>query len=122
VLAHLALRFASHPENLATEALAFILKGSEAASTVFIELLRSRGVSLPRILTFETQQVGTDSAIPDMNGSDDSGILRVIVENKFWAGLTDNQPVAYLKRLPSSQSAALGGVIKLVICLGLLEP
>ncbi|HYE25161.1 MAG TPA: hypothetical protein VEG32_08190 [Clostridia bacterium] len=111
VLAHLALRFASHPENLATEALAFILKRSDVASSVLVELLRSRGVSLPRTLTFETQQVGIHSAIPDMSGSDDDGTLRVVIENKFWAGLTDNQPITYLKQLPSSQSAVLAFIV-----------
>src|SRR5262249_33983739 len=35
---------------------------------------------------------------PDMGGFADSE-RRVFVENKFWAGLTNNQPVSYLKRL-----------------------
>lgn len=32
---------------------------------------------------------------------------RLLVELKFWAGLTDNQPVAYLKKLPTDCHSAL---------------
>jgi hypothetical protein len=48
-------------------------------------------------LRFRTQQ--TEGSIrPDMWGFD--GVNpRVFVENKFWAGLTDNQPVNYLRQL-----------------------
>ena len=58
--------------------------------------------SLP-ILHFETQysfdnQEADGSARPDMWGSD-GGTLRVFIENKFGAGLTENQPVNYLKEL-----------------------
>ncbi len=35
---------------------------------------------------------------PDMWGMDGSE-PRVFIENKFWAGFTDNQPVEYLKLL-----------------------
>jgi len=36
------------------------------------------------------------NARPDMWGNDDEAKPHVFVENKFWAGLTDNQPVSYL--------------------------
>ena len=38
---------------------------------------------------------------------DAGGVVRVLVENKFWAGLTETQPVGYLDQLPSDVSAAL---------------
>ena len=31
----------------------------------------------------------------------------MLIEAKFWAGLTDNQPIAYLERLPSNTPSAL---------------
>jgi hypothetical protein len=34
-----------------------------------------------------------------MRGCDDDGKPHVFVENKFWAGLTENQPVSYLQKL-----------------------
>jgi hypothetical protein len=36
---------------------------------------------------------------------DDKGRLRVILENKFWAGLTENQPVTYIRELPDGVDA-----------------
>lgn len=43
-----------------------------------------------------------DASRTDMEGEDASGVMRVILENKFWAGLTPNQPGAYLRRLPAA--------------------
>lgn len=61
-----------------------------------MKLLRSIVPEMPA-LVFRTQQ--TEGAIrPDMWGYADTE-PRVFVENKFWAGLTENQPVAYLKQL-----------------------
>ena len=49
------------------------------------------------VLQFRTQQ--TEGSIrPDMWGFDGAE-PRVFIENKFWAGLTDNQPVSYLRQL-----------------------
>lgn len=104
---HLALQFSAHPENLATEALAFILKNSPAASAAFVRSLNAAGADVPDGLTYETQQVGVENSIPDMKCFDSTGTVRVIVENKFWAGLTDNQPTTYLRELPDGQSSLL---------------
>jgi hypothetical protein len=37
----------------------------------------------------------------------DGGTPRVFIENKFWAGLTENQPVEYLRRLAAYPAPAL---------------
>jgi hypothetical protein len=105
VFEHLALRFAVHPENLATEALGFILRPSTAASRAFTAFVRQVALDDPGSLHVETQQCGLDQSIPDMKCFDDSGRLRVVVENKFWAGLTENQPVTYIHELPAGVSA-----------------
>jgi hypothetical protein len=39
------------------------------------------------------------------------GAERLVVENKFWAGLTENQPVGYLDRLPAEGGAVLMFVV-----------
>jgi len=111
VFGHLALQFAMHPENLATEALGFILRHSMSASGAFTEFIRLAGVDCPEDLDYETQQVGVEQSIPDMKCRDEEGRLRVIVENKFWAGLTDNQPVTYIRELPTS----VPGVVLFVV-------
>ncbi|MDA0323553.1 MAG: hypothetical protein O2923_12680, partial [Verrucomicrobia bacterium] len=89
-------RFSQVNEDVATDALAYILESSESACNGMMKLLRGLVPELPA-LRFKTQQ--TEGAIrPDMWGFADNQ-PRVFVENKFWAGLTDNQPVSYLKQL-----------------------
>jgi hypothetical protein len=89
-------RFSQVNEDVATDALAYVLESSEPAREGMMKLLRGIVPDLPP-LRFKTQQA--EGAIrPDMWGF--SGTRpRVFVENKFWAGLTDNQPVSYLKEL-----------------------
>ena len=50
---------------------------------------------------------GTATAFPDLTIRDTAGVVRVLVENKFWTGLTETQPVGYLDQLPSDAPAAL---------------
>jgi hypothetical protein len=89
-------RFSQINEDVATDALAYILESSDAARQGLAKLLRSITPDLP-LLRFKTQQ--EEGAIrPDMWGYADSE-PRVFIENKFWAGLTDNQPVSYLRQL-----------------------
>lgn len=90
-------RLSQENENVATEALAFILRSHEAAHHGMMKLLRGVDPHMPR-LWFRTQQVDGNNR-PDMQGCDDEGRTHVFVENKFWAGLTDNQPVSYLRIL-----------------------
>jgi hypothetical protein len=105
VFGHLAHQFAIHPEDLATEALAFILRTSPAASRAFSAFISQVGFNFPESLHFETQRAELDQSRPDMTCFDDERQLRVIVENKFWAGLTDNQPNTYIGKLPNGVAA-----------------
>lgn len=92
-------RFSRVNEDVATDALAFILHSSELARNGFMKLLRGIEADLPD-LQFRTQQ-SEGNIRPDMWGFDGSD-SRVFVENKFWAGLTENQPVLYLRKLSDS--------------------
>lgn len=97
---HLALQFGSSPENLATEALHFILSRSVEGRRSFARLLDTFGDRLPETLHFKTQAADEKGAIPDLVGQDGQGVEHAIIEAKFWAGLTPRQPLAYLDRLP----------------------
>lgn len=90
-------RLSQENENVATEALAFVLRSHEAAHNGMMKLLRGVDPHMPR-LWFRTQQNDGNNR-PDMQGCDDEGQIHVFVENKFWAGLTENQPVSYLRIL-----------------------
>lgn len=89
-------RFSRVNEDVATDALAFILQSSDPARSGFMKLLRGIEAALPD-LRFRTQQ-SEGNIRPDMWGFDGPH-PRVFVENKFWAGLTENQPVSYLRQL-----------------------
>jgi hypothetical protein len=97
-------RLSPEYENVATDALSYILNSSEGARRGVTALLRGILPDLPT-LSFRTQQ--TDGAIRvDMCGFDDSDV-RVFIENKFWAGLTDSQPVLYLRKLAACPQPTL---------------
>jgi hypothetical protein len=101
VLSHLTLRFSTHPENLATEALAYVLDKSPVARRSMERLvagLSGRTLDLHR---FATQSVNEDQSRPDLVGIGSDGLQTLAVEVKFWAGLTEAQPVAYLAAMPA---------------------
>lgn len=97
-------RYSQEYENIATDVLAFILKSNESARNGMMKFLRGIISDLPD-LHFETQQ--TEGVIrPDMWGMHESD-SRVYIENKFWAGLTENQPVNYLTQLAKCPQPSL---------------
>jgi hypothetical protein len=59
------------------------------------------------ILSFRAQVYDEDNAIPDLIGYDEEDSPICIIEAKFWAGLTENQPITYLKRLPNNKPSVL---------------
>lgn len=107
VLAHMA---APMGEPGATRALAYILNKQPGFVQALVKLLGVAGIEFEPRYRVETER-GDDGGlipgIPDMKISDANGNLRLLVENKFWAGLTDAQPVDYLKMLPEDVSTGL---------------
>jgi hypothetical protein len=99
ILGHLAQRFAVSEENLATEALTWLLRRSSAARAALVALARTVGTELPDELTFIGQVSSPDTGRPDVVGLDASSRERLLIEAKFAAALTDQQPSGYLKRL-----------------------
>ena len=59
------------------------------------------------------EQVGIQSELkhddgqPDLTIKSKDGNIRLLVENKFWGGLTDAQPIKYLEVLPKDLNSAL---------------
>lgn len=99
LLAKLAPMFGPQTENLAVEALGHILSGSEAARRALSLLLQDGGADVGHVTQVQTQASGDDGARPDLVGCDQDGRERVLIEAKFWASLTENQPNGYLRRL-----------------------
>ena len=104
---HLVSRFSSSPENLATESLCYILNRSQVAREAFVNLLAHLHISIQADLKYETQENSADGAIPDLVGKNGLAETILLGESKFWAGLTDHQPVTYLQRLQQSNGKLL---------------
>ena len=107
LLADLIPRLTNRIEDSAVEALGFILKESQASLAALNSLVRTGGVIMPEIVRVRTQVSGDEGTRPDLVGFDTEGKERLLIEAKFWAGLTENQPNAYLARLPDDSPAAL---------------
>jgi hypothetical protein len=99
IFAEMAVRFVEDREVLATSALGHILNSSVTARDALRHLLRANGVDVPEQLAYRTEVVTPDEAgRPHIVGA--IGTERhLIIEGKFWATLTDNQPVEYLHKL-----------------------
>jgi hypothetical protein len=103
LLAHVAPGLTTQFENLATESLLYLLRSYREAHQAFVELVSTIGYVPPSDLRFDTQVHMQHGNIPDLVGSteDKTGVL--LVESKFWAPLTPNQPTGYLRRLPTDR-------------------
>lgn len=106
VLAHLVVG-QQNPEPAATRALGYLLRSGKKSGPLraVIGLLGPAGVQFEpgRV---ECEEMHGDNQ-PDVSLYDADGRLRVLLENKFWAGLTDRQPVGYLDLLGGRLDAAV---------------
>ena len=106
LLAHLIPRVVTKREPVATQALAYVLNAAPDIAKAFVSVVHQTGFApfeLGRIAAEERHSDG----IPELTVRDTAGAVRVVVENKFWAGLTATQPVGYLDQLPSDVPAVL---------------
>lgn len=86
-------------EDIASLGLTYILSRSSGAKSAIHDIVMQEcGLDLPE-LTYASQASGEKLERPDISGRSDSGKECLLVEAKFWASLTDNQPNEYLKRL-----------------------
>ena len=97
LLAHLAWRFPGATEDVATEALAYILIKEEGARVALRDLLREAGGDLASIASASTQRVYRRTMRPDLVAFNEGNHEIALVESKFWATTTPNQPNGYLR-------------------------
>ncbi len=107
LFAHIAPRLTDRIEDVAVEALGHILSNSEAARSALEETVGGGGTQVGSLSKVRTQAIGEDGERPDLTSYDDDDTERILIEAKFWAGLTQNQPNEYLKLLPNDRPAAL---------------
>jgi hypothetical protein len=107
LLGHVAERFSGQVENIATESLAFVVNRTPTAKKALLKFLEQAGLSLGESITINTQRAEEDESQPDIKGMNSSGKTVLLVEAKFWAGLTESQPCKYLKHLAKDAQSML---------------
>ena len=105
LLGHLAWRFPGTHEDVATEALLYILRKQEGTRAALADLLRSGGADPEPMDSFDTQRVYQRSKKPDLVAFNEEREV-LLVESKFWASLTSQQPNGYLNLMIDKLPAA----------------
>lgn len=95
ILAYIASNFISEYENVANSSVAYLLNGYPAAQAALKSVLNVDNAPTYYVTELSTASNGR----PDVTGLDLEGGKAVIIEGKFWANLTPNQPKNYLKEL-----------------------
>ena len=100
LFAHIALnKLQGQIEDVAVEALGYILSNSPGGRRALADTLKEGCIEVGPIDRVETWEIGEEGEIPDLVCFDDKGEKQVLIEAKFWADLTKNQPNQYLKQL-----------------------
>jgi len=86
-------------EDIASKGMAYILENSNSAKNVINNIIKNKTNLEFNNIKYLTQSIGTNKERPDLSGIDIQGNEKIIIEAKFWASLTINQPVEYLSRL-----------------------
>ena len=97
---------ASGAEPAATQALAYLLNASTGVAEAFVGVVGPTGIEAFTLGRITAEEQHGDH-FPDLTIRDTDGVVRILVENKFWAGLTSAQPVSYLEALPDDASSLL---------------
>lgn len=116
IFSEVVFRRGLKPEDAATDGLAFLLSANREVARVFQQYVeRITGLRLPPLVLFEAQVSQQGMERPDIVASTGEGSQLLFIENKFWAGLTENQPVQYLKDL-IRHSGVLDAAVLVFVC------
>ncbi len=107
LLAFLVANFPGNTENIATETLRHIFDHSDASVEALNDVVQSGVRMVNPITVVKTQVMHADGTRPDLVGFDETGAERALIEVKFWAELTRNQPNGYINRLPDDGPAVV---------------
>ncbi len=115
LLAHLYSRIKGSQEDVATLSLQHIVSQSSVLNQEFTRLLgQMLHKDIRDTLNYVCQSVGENQERPDIAGVDVAGNEQLLCEAKFYAGLTDNQPSGYLKRLQKNDAIGLAFICPVV--------
>jgi len=99
LLARFYGRIKGSQEDIVSEGIKYILNNSYKTRSALNLLLENKTGQKLSDLRFISQKVEEKRERPDIVGVDENGEEKLIIEAKFWATLTENQPNEYLKDL-----------------------
>ncbi len=111
LFAHIAPWLTDRIEDVAVEALGYILSNSAEARKALADTLKEGNVDVGPIDRVETWETGSEGEIPDLVCFDRNGVKQVLIEAKFWAPLTKNQPNQYLQQLLEDRNEKSGALL-----------
>lgn len=97
-------RIKGSQEDIASEGLTYILQNSEMARDALYSIIQNACGLRFENLRFASQSIGKNLDRPDISGFNTDNREVLIFEAKFWASLTSNQPIEYLKRLENDSA------------------
>lgn len=104
ILSDVVSKYSRHTENICSDSLALVINESLVMQDSFRNYIIGKTNGMVQLSdTIEVISQATsknDSAIPDLQISDKSEKVHLI-EAKFWAGLTEQQPNGYINRIAS---------------------
>lgn len=94
-------------EPIATKGLAYILRHHSSAREALHQYLYAQGLDLHHLASADHEESLDASGRVDIACKNQAGNHALLIEGKFWAGLTDNQPNNYLVQLKDDDKSAL---------------
>lgn len=110
LLAHLYPHIKGSQEDIATLSLQYLLMQSKELNSAFTKRISAiMHTELEDTMQYLCQVVGKDEGKerPDMAGINSQGEEIILFEMKFYASLTENQPLTYLDRLSLNRGKGL---------------
>ncbi len=107
LLAYLVPRLTGCVEDAATDALSYILNRSESCRSGLADLVSDDDFRVAPLAYTETQVSPSKTARLDLVAYESGRQRRLIIESKFWAGLSDGQASGYVDYLADEGPAVL---------------
>ena len=135
LLAHMYSHIKGSQEDIATYSVEYIVSKSHKLNETFTGLLETAlKAKIGESIHYSCQATGKQKERPDISGVNSEGKEVVLCEAKFYAGLTSNQPNAYINRLrdeggiglvficPSARKELLWSTLKKLCAERIIEP
>lgn len=99
---HLATKFGSGPEPIATESLYYVLQRSSEARRLLGTYIRTACPQLPVGLSLRAPTADEGGGVSDLVAVDANGSVRLVIHCTFWGGVSANVPAGQLEKLTDS--------------------